>query len=239
MSNVDAPERTSGNDQNEFTALIAGETFDFHDFGFDDRKVTGAQIAEAVGAHPLSDFVVIQQLESLELETLRPTELADLKKSSRFFVIRGDATYNFVVDGLSMVWPKRAITGKSVKRLVTKDDDDIEVLLERQDQPDKVIGDDDEIRLAADGVEKLKTRPVRVTLTIVVEGTAHEWHKKKISYAEVVTLEVPDYPQHPEVTYSVKYTNGPNNRPEGSLAKGESVKVKDGMIFNVSETGQS
>jgi hypothetical protein len=77
------------------------------------------------------------------------------------------------------------------------------------------------------------------TVTIIVEGTKHEWPKDEISYAEVVTLEVPDYPQHPEITYSVTYKRGQGNKPEGTLAPGASVKVKEGMIFNVSETGQS
>ena len=77
------------------------------------------------------------------------------------------------------------------------------------------------------------------TDTIVVEGTEHEWPKDDISYAEVVTLEVPDYAQHPEITYSVRYKRGHGNKPEGTLAPGASVKVKEGMIFNVSETGQS
>ncbi len=77
------------------------------------------------------------------------------------------------------------------------------------------------------------------TVTIIVEGTPHEWPKDDITYAEVVTLEVPDYSQHPEVTYSVKYRNGHGNKPEGVLPPGASVKTKEGMIFNVSETGQS
>lgn len=77
-------------------------------------------------------------------------------------------------------------------------------------------------------------------ITIIVAGTPHEWPKNDdISYAQAVTLEVPNYPQHPEVTYAVKYTNGQGNKPEGVLARGASVKVKDGMIFSVSETGQS
>ncbi len=241
MSIPDASDHLSATrqGQQELTARIADETFNFRDFHFDDRKVTGGQIAEAMRAHPVTDFVVLQQLENLELEALRPTELADLAKSVRFFVIRGDATYNFFVDGLSMVWPQKVITGQTVRRLVGKDDDAFELLLEREDKPDKVIGDQDEVRLASDGVEKFKTRPAKVTITIIVEGTPHEWNKKKISYDEVVTLEVPDYAQHPEITYSVKYKNGPGDRPEGTLAKGASVKVKDGMIFSVSETGQS
>ncbi len=77
-------------------------------------------------------------------------------------------------------------------------------------------------------------------VTIVVEGTEHPWPKNAdIDYVQVVTLEVPDYAQHPDITYSVKYTNGQGNKPEGTLSLGGSVKVKDGMIFSVSETGQS
>lgn len=76
-------------------------------------------------------------------------------------------------------------------------------------------------------------------VTIVVEGTPHEWQKGEISYAELVSLEVPGYPQHPEVTYSVTYQRGHGNKPEGILPPGATVKVKDGMVFNVSETGQS
>ncbi|MCA0360156.1 MAG: multiubiquitin domain-containing protein [Armatimonadetes bacterium] len=77
------------------------------------------------------------------------------------------------------------------------------------------------------------------TVTIVVNGTAHEWPKGEITYEEVVTLEVPDYPQHPEISYSVKYKRGHGNRPEGTLSPGGSVRVKEGMSFSVSETGQS
>lgn len=77
------------------------------------------------------------------------------------------------------------------------------------------------------------------TVTIVVEGTPHEWPKEEISYAEVVTLEVPNYAEHPEITYSVMYKRGHGNKPAGVLSPGASVKVKDEMIFNVSETGQS
>ncbi len=76
-------------------------------------------------------------------------------------------------------------------------------------------------------------------VTIIVDGTPHEWPKEKITYVEVVTLEVPDYPQHPEITYAVKYKNGHGDKPEGILAPGGSVKIKDGMIFSVSATGQS
>ena len=68
-------------------------------------------------------------------------------------------------------------------------------------------------------------------VTIFVEGISHEWPKGEISYAEVVTLEVPNYAQHQEITYSVTYTRGDGDKPEGVLAKGASVKVKERMRF--------
>ncbi len=238
MNIAGAPEFVSGN-QNQTVAQIGDESFNFRAVPFDDHKVTGGQIADAYGAHPVTEFVVLHQLTSLELEDLRPTELADLTKANRFFVIRGDGTYRFFVDGLSMVWPLKTFKGRYIKQLVGKDNADTELLLEREDQPDKVVGDNEDVHLADAGVEKFKTRPAKATVTIIVEGTPHSWTKNRISYDEVVTLEVPDYALHPEITYSVKYTNGPNNRPEGILAKGEVVRVKDGMIFSVSETGQS
>jgi hypothetical protein len=78
------------------------------------------------------------------------------------------------------------------------------------------------------------------TVTIVVDGTEHRVPKNEyITYAEVVTLAYPDYPQHPEITYSVTYTQGHREKPEGILNPGESVKVKEGMSFRVNRTGQS
>ena len=77
------------------------------------------------------------------------------------------------------------------------------------------------------------------TYKIIVEGTPHEWPEEEISYTAVVTLEVPDYAQHPEVTYSVTYKEGPRNKPEGILSPGASTKIREGMIFNVTRTGES
>lgn len=77
-------------------------------------------------------------------------------------------------------------------------------------------------------------------VTIIVEGTPHEWEKGAITYAEVVALEVPDFHLHPEITYTVKFARGHGEKPEGLLNPGGSpVKVKSGMVFSVSPTGQS
>lgn len=81
--------------------------------------------------------------------------------------------------------------------------------------------------------------PGNNTVTIVVDGTPHDVNKGTVTYAEIVTLAYADYPQHPEITYSVTFKKGPTPNPEGILAAGGHVVVKDGMVFNVSRTGQS
>jgi len=77
------------------------------------------------------------------------------------------------------------------------------------------------------------------TLTIIVNGTPHEVSQDEISYTEVVKLAFPEFGSHPERTYSVTYRRGHGNKPEGILSAGGNVKVKDGMVFDVSETSQS
>ena len=77
------------------------------------------------------------------------------------------------------------------------------------------------------------------SVTIIVEGTPHQWPKGEITFDEVVTLEEPTYSPTSGISYSVKFTRGHGDKPEGILAPGGSVKVKEGMVFSVSETGQS
>lgn len=77
-------------------------------------------------------------------------------------------------------------------------------------------------------------------VTIYVESKPHQWPKDtEISHTDVVRFEVPNYSPGGGVTYSVKFTRGHGEKPEGFLAEGTSVKVKDEMRFTVSDTGQS
>jgi hypothetical protein len=229
------PAKAAGN---SFTAQIADESFQFRDVVFDDRKVTGTQIAEAAGAYPATDYVVLHHLPNREIETIRPTELVDLKTTPRLFVIKGDGTDRFFVDGLSLEWPRKSLTGSAIKWLAGKDED-LELLLERVDQPDKVIDDDDEVRIGAPGVEKFHTRPAQVKVTIIVNTRPKPWTKKRISFAEVVALAYPTPPAGENIVYTVGYFDGPPNRPEGSLTDGESVRVRDQMVFDVKFTDKS
>ena len=76
-------------------------------------------------------------------------------------------------------------------------------------------------------------------VTIIVNTREKTWNKKEISYEEVIVLAFGSYSNDENVVYTVTYSKGPDSHHEGSLVKGCSVKVKDGMIFNVTQTNKS
>lgn len=74
--------------------------------------------------------------------------------------------------------------------------------------------------------------------SIFVNIDEHDIVESEISYARVVALYLGDGGK-PSNEFLVKYSHGPVENPSGTLAPGQKVKVKDGMRFRVSGTGES
>lgn len=62
--------------------------------------------------------------------------------------------------------------------------------------------------------------------------------KDEMTFNEIVAL-AEGLPSGQFIVYTITYRRGHGNKPEGTLVEGESVKVKDGMIFNVTATDKS
>lgn len=75
--------------------------------------------------------------------------------------------------------------------------------------------------------------------TIIVNGREKEFAGKEISFEQVIALAFGEVSANPNISYTVTYKRGEGNKPEGSLVAGESVKVKEGMIFNATATDKS
>ena len=74
---------------------------------------------------------------------------------------------------------------------------------------------------------------------IYVNTRDHKWSEKEISFDQVVILAYGAISTNPKVIYTITYKRGHGNKPEGSMVKGEVIKVKNEMRFNVSESNQS
>lgn len=75
--------------------------------------------------------------------------------------------------------------------------------------------------------------------TIVVNGRQKTVTSKTLTFDEVVALAFDNPPTGENVLFTITYQRGMGNKPEGSLTAGEEVKVKEGMIFNVTSTNRS
>lgn len=75
--------------------------------------------------------------------------------------------------------------------------------------------------------------------TIIVNGQQKTVTTKTVTFEEIVKLAFPNPPTGPNIIFTVGYEDGPHQNPSGSLLPGGKVKVKDGMIFNVTPTDKS
>lgn len=76
-------------------------------------------------------------------------------------------------------------------------------------------------------------------VTIIVNGTQKTVDKDDLTYDEVVHLAFETPPYGENTLFSVSYVRGHGNKPEGILAPGGTLKVKEGMIIDVTATDKS
>ena len=75
---------------------------------------------------------------------------------------------------------------------------------------------------------------------LIVNGQPKRWDEEKINFDQVVKLAFNDQPPTgPNVMFTVAYSRGPRQNPEGTLNEGQSVYVKSGMVFDVTPTNKS
>lgn len=74
---------------------------------------------------------------------------------------------------------------------------------------------------------------------IIVNGQQKTVTMKTVTYEQIVILAFPNPITGPNIIYTVGYEDGPHHNHSGSLMPSGKVKVKDGMIFDVTPTDKS
>jgi Prokaryotic E2 family E/Multiubiquitin len=152
--------------KNKYFFIYSGADLLFRRGEVEDKTPTGAQLAEAVGFKPAQQATVLHFLPDGELEDIRPTETVALASDEeRFVIVESDRSFRFTVDGERFDWPVRVISGGTVRKL-GQIPDDCELLLDREDERDKVIGRHDLVDLGSPGVETFKSRKPKWELNV-------------------------------------------------------------------------
>lgn len=86
---------------------------------------------------------------------------------------------------------------------------------------------------------RMTTEHEHKEVTIIVNGRPKKVAKEELTFDEIVALAFATPPTGPNVVITVTYHRGHGDKPEGSLLQGGSVKVKDGMVFDVTATDKS
>ncbi len=92
---------------------------------------------------------------------------------------------------------------------------------DKRDNDDKTAGDDKTVSIVVNG--RLRTVPKNAEL----------------SYEELVRLAFDNPPTGDDVQFTIQFMRGNGNKPAGTLVEGQTVKVKDGMEFDVTATNRS
>lgn len=75
--------------------------------------------------------------------------------------------------------------------------------------------------------------------TIVLNGRETTVTEQELTYEQLVTLAFGTPPVGDSTIYTVSFRRGEGNRPEGSLVAGQTLKVKHGMLIDVTPTDRS
>ena len=77
------------------------------------------------------------------------------------------------------------------------------------------------------------------TVNIIVNGTSKRTDDESISFDRLVAFAFPDPPTGKYICFTITYRGAGGRKPEGSLVEGDSVKIKEGTVFNVTVTDKS
>lgn len=146
--------KPQGNDP-RFTVLIADEGLTFEKHVFDDPKVLGRQLIEAVGGSPVDEHLAIAILRNGDFEDIRLDESYDLRGrgAEKVLVARSDRSFRFKIDDADLEWPRACISGFVLRKLADLPQN-YNLWQEIPGQHDRKIADTDIVDLGAPGVER-------------------------------------------------------------------------------------
>lgn len=206
----------------------------------ENSKINGRIILEKADLIPVEDYELLLKINQKGFEPVQLDEVIDLKSPGiEGFIAKPYKMLNIFVDDIKIEVDECFKTPDEILILAGKNPDEY-FLKQLKGQIEIGYKNDRNHKVAIKNRAKFISCELDdKKVTIIVNGTPYEVEEGDISYTEVVTLAFPDFPQHPERTYSVTYEKGQSNKPSGILSPGSSVTIKDRMVFKVKHTGQS
>jgi len=193
------------NEINQKHIFIAGLDLEFKPVLINDDTPIGTQIARAGGFSPDQMAIVLQALPSGVFEDIRPDEIVNLVETSRRFIVaESDRSYFFAVDGQRYEWPCRIINGRTIRKLAQVAEN-MRLLQQLEDEPDRELADTETINLGEEGIERFVSR--KATWKLKVQGVPLEFDKYEVTVREAAERAGIDLSLHWKITLTVQGHN--------------------------------
>ncbi|GHS99129.1 hypothetical protein FACS189421_09000 [Bacteroidia bacterium] len=200
-----------------------------------EQYMTGAELKQLAGI-PLETELFLSVSKPYNDELIgNDTRVNLARPETEYFFVKKKLF--FTINGVQYTWYKQFIRGIQIRELAKISPND-DLFLDLPDGwKDDFIEDDEIVDLARPGVEHFVSRPKIQGVEIIVNQSIKKYDKPKIAFEEVVRLANGSY--DPNRGYTVKYSDGPKENPNGLMSKGTEVFVKHNMNFNVRSNHQS
>lgn len=209
------------------------------------RKLLASDILNQSGAS--AEATLIRDFNSPDDIGFEPDSPVDLAEGNVFKVASGacerrhvvpneSPKFAFVVDDRWEVTVQPKQTADSLRGLF-EIGDDVDLLRDFESPNDEAIEEGERIKFQ-DGPVFI-TRKVDCEITIIVRGRPRKVSGRSISFEQVVALAYNPVRTEPFIVYTASYSRGPKQNREGDLFAGQSVRIKEGMVFCVTETDKS
>ena len=146
------------------------------------------------------------------------------------------------IDKEKYIVQQAALTGRELLKLADKDPEQYKVLFMKCSGQTVEIELDVNFSFLDPGIERFVTEERACgdeNATIFVNSREKTVPGPTISFQEVTELAFPDLAGKPQVFFTVTYKGGCEPKPKGDLLKGQHIKVRKGMQFNVRATDKS
>lgn len=201
---------------------VGNDRLEYQPYVVADPIPTGSQVLEAAGLLPVADHILLAVLNTGTLERIRPDETVEIFRRGveRFIAFRSDRSFSFVLNDRLLEWGAKDILGRVLKVLAGADPAKTGVWLERRDEPDLFVEDDQAVLLAGKEVERFRTAPVFI---LCVESDSYRWLRPTITMEEIAALGGWDPSQG-----VIEVDKDQNER---QLAPGEVITLKPGLVY--------
>lgn len=153
--------------------------------------------------------------------------------------ISANKVYGLMIDHKPYNWGHQFIKGIEVRQLGSIPNDFKIYLKVNGPGEDELIENETVVDLGKSGREQFYSQVSHHQITLMVNGKEKSWNEPTITFVQVVILAFGNYVENDNVIYTVTYAKGPVVNLEGTMVKGDTVDVKQKMIFNVTSTNRS